>query len=48
MDDDATGFSKRKYENRNDRLRNMGMKKKNLQKNKIIHKRAKGNKSKGK
>jgi len=54
MDDSAVGFSKRKYENRNDKLRRMGAKKKQMNSNKIKHKRAnsfkssKGNKGKGK
>ena len=35
MDDQAAGFSKRKYEKLNDRRRRMGDKKKQLKKNKV-------------
>ena len=35
MDDQAAGFSKRKYEKLNDRRRRMGDKKKQLKRNKV-------------
>lgn len=52
MDDDANQFSKRKYEKLNDKRRRMGLKKKDLMKNKLrktkaiakAHKMSKGKK----
>ena len=40
MDDQASGFSKRKYETLNDKRRRMGDKKKQLKRNKTNAKRA--------
>ena len=52
MDDDAAGFSKRKYETLNDKRRRMGDKKKKLKRNKanarMAHKHGKKTISKGK
>ena len=42
MDDEASGFSKRKYEESNSRLRMMGDKKKSLKNRIKINKRSKG------
>ena len=41
MDDEANGFSKRKYENLNDKRRRMGDKKQKMLRNKKIAKNAK-------